>query len=142
MRLFTVPGWPAKVQGHSAATPGLTRAAGSGAQQYKDGLTGQPGTLGIPVQPVVPSPDPGDLAQAGISRSSDARNVFYPNQYWARPQRGFWPGAGQPVAVTSANMMPVPAVDPRGTASRLSFPIVQRGQKQIPAIPVAAPRWS
>ena len=118
MKLYQVPGWPAAQLGHSAVTPTMTRLAGGGAQQYKDGLTGQPGTQGIPVQPVIPSPDIGDLAQAGVSRSANAPDTIYPNQYYARPQRGYWPGAGMPVSVRSDNMLPVPAVDPRGTPAR------------------------
>jgi len=141
MRLYQVPGWPARVQGHSAVTPPLTRMAGGGAEQYKDGVSGQPGTQAIPVAPVVPSPDTGDLAMSGLSRSGDTRNVFYPNIYYARPQRAYWPGAGQPVSLVSDNMLPVPAVDPRGTPARLSYPVVQRGQRQIAARPVGSPRW-
>jgi hypothetical protein len=140
VKRYTVPGWPASVQGHSAVTPTMTRMAGGGAMQYKDGLTGQPGTQAISVQPVVPSPDIGDLATAGLSRSSDTNNVFYPNLYWARPQRAYWPGAGMPVSVRSDNLMPVPAADPRGIPARLSIPIVQRGQQQI-SQPPAMPRW-
>ena len=111
---YQVPGWPGQVQGHAAVTPHFTRPAGSGAMQYKDGVTGRPGTTAIPVRPVIPSPDIGDKAQAGISRSSDAPDAFYPNQYWARPERAYWPGAGMPVSVQSDNLMPVPATDPRG----------------------------
>jgi hypothetical protein len=131
VRLFQVPGWPAKVQGHSAVTPHMNRGAGSGAQQYKDGVTGQPGTQAIPVHPVIPSPDIGDLAMAGISRSGDARNVIYPNLYYARPEADYWPGAGMPVSVQSGNLMPVPAADPRGVPARLAMPVVQRGRRQI-----------
>jgi hypothetical protein len=141
VKRYTVPGWPATVLGHSAVTPNLTRMAAGGAQQYKDGLTGQPGTQAIPVHPVIPSPDIGDLAQAGLSRSSDAPNYIYPTLYYARPQRQFWPGAGMPVSVQSDNLMPVPAADPRGIPARMAMPIVQRGQKQI-AWPQAQPRWS
>lgn len=141
MKRYTVPGWPSAVAGHSAATPPMTRMAGGGAQQYKDGVAGQPGTMGIPVAPVIPSPDIGDKAMSGLSRSGDTSNVFYPNLYYARPEAAFWPGAGMPVSVTSDNMLPVPAVDPRGTPARLSMPIVQRGQKQIKARQ-AQPRWS
>src|SRR5271156_772807 len=117
---YTVPGWPSSVPGHAAVTPHMNRLAGSGAQQYKDGVTGQPGTQRIPVHPQIPSPDIGDLAQAGLSRSSAAPNWFLPNLYFARPQRSFWPGAGMPVSVQSDNLMPVPATDPRGIPARLA----------------------
>ncbi len=140
MKRYEVPGWPAKIQGHSAVTPNLTRMAASGAQQYKDGLTGQPGTQAIPVHPVIPSPDFGDLTLMGTSRSTDAPNMIFPNLYWARPQRGYWPGAGMPVSVQSDNLMPVPAADPRGIPARLSVPVIIRGQKQI-VQPAAQPRW-
>ena len=142
MKRYEVPGWPASMQGHSAITPNLTRLAGSGAQQYKDGLTGQPGTQAIPVNTTwVPSPDVGDKAQAGLSRSSDATDIVYPNLYYARPQGQFWPGAGMPVSVRSDNLMPVPAVDPRGTVANLSVPVIIRGQRQI-VQPAQQPRWA
>jgi hypothetical protein len=140
VKRYTVPGWPRTLQGHSAVTPGLTRMAGGGAQQYKDGLTGQPGTQAIPVRPVVPSPDIGDLAMSGLSRSSDAPDHFFPNLYYARPERAFWPGAGMPVSVRSDNLMPVPAADPRGIPARLAVPIVQRGRHQVRQ-PQAMPTW-
>ena len=138
---YTVPGWPTSLLGHSAVTPHLNRLCGSGAQQYKDGVTGQPGTQPIPVNPVIPSPDVGDKAQAGLSRSSDAPNWFLPNLYYARPERDFWPGAGMPVSYQSDNLMPVPAVDPRGVPARLAAPIVQRGSRQIRQ-PASAPVWA
>ena len=141
MKRYTVPGWPSAVQGHSAVTPHLNRLAGSGAQQYKDGLTGQPGTQAIGVAPVIPSPDIGDVSQSGISRSGDAPNVIFPNLYWARPQGQYWPGAGMPVSLVSDNLMPVPAADPRGTQMSMSMPIVRRGQKSI-LQPQAQPRWT
>ena len=128
---YTVPGWPSQVSGHSAVTPHMNRLAGSGAQQYKDGVTGQPGTQRIPVVPVVPSPDVGDQVSMGLSRSGDAPNWFLPNLYWARPQRAYWPGAGMPIAIQDDDLMPVPATDPRGVPARLAAPIVQRGQRQI-----------
>jgi hypothetical protein len=110
--------------------------AASGAVQYKDGVTGQPGTRQIPVpRPNIPSPDIGDLAQAGTSRSCDAPNFILPNLYYARPQRSFWPGGGMPVSVNSDNLMPVPATDPRGIPARLAQPVNQRGSRQIAAIP-------
>lgn len=129
---YEVPGWPAKLAGHAAVTPNLTRLAGSGAQQYKDGVTGQPGTQAIPVGSVyAPSPDWGDIAQMGLSRTNDAPNVFYPNLYFARPQGQFWPGAGMPVSRLSDNLMPVPATDPRGIPAVLAVPLSQRGNQQI-----------
>jgi len=142
VKRYTVPGWPAGLQGHSAVTPTLVRMAASGAEQYKDGLTGQPGTQAIPVDPSwIPPASLASQAQMGLSRSGDTRNVFFPNLYFARPQRAFWPGAGMPVSVQSDNLMPVPAVDPRGIPAVMAMPIVQRGQRQIRQ-PQAQPRWS
>jgi len=135
MKRFTVPGWPASIQGHSAVTPHLNRMAASGAQQYKDGVTGCPGTTRIPVQPVIPSPDVGDKAMSGLSRSGDAPNWFLPNQYWARPEAAYWPGAGMPVSTVSDNMMPVPAADPRGVPAVLQTPFNYRGQRQVQTTP-------
>jgi len=112
----------------------MNRMAGGGAMQYKDGITGQPGTQRIPVNPVVPLPDKGDIAMMGLSRSSDAPgNWFLPNLYFARPQRQFWPGAGMPVSVNSDNLMPIPATDPRGVPARMAIPAVQRGNRQVRA---------
>ena len=130
-----MPGWPRAVAGHSAVTPNLTRLAGSGAMQYKDGLTGQPGTRQIPVTgPQLPG-GPVPQALMGTARSSDAPPYFLPNLYYARPQRDYWPGAGMPVSVRSDNLMPVPATDPRGIPARLARPLRQRGRRQIAAVP-------
>ena len=141
---YTVPGWPSSVSGHAAVTPHLNRLAGSGAQQYKDGVTGQPGTLPIPVEGPGVEQSRAGQAQMGLSRTSDAPPSFRPNLYFARPERGFWPGAGMPVAVRSDNLMPVPARDPRGIPARLAAPIVQRGQFQIRARPNTTtwPAWN
>jgi hypothetical protein len=133
--------WPAGQPGHPALVPHFTRHAGSGAQQYKQQVEGQPGTRGIPVQPVVPSPDPGDIALMGLSRSSDAPNVFYPNQYYVTAGISERPGAGMPVSVYSDNLMPVPAVDPRGIPATRSALINQRGQAQVQSFPLL-PRWA
>jgi hypothetical protein len=141
---YTVPGWPASLLGHAAVTPHLNRLAGSGAVQYKDGVTGQPGTLPIP------APGPGveqsrsGQAQMGLSRSSDSPPWFRPNLYYARPERDFWPGAGMPVRIRSDNLMPVPARDPRGIPARLAAPIVQRGNRQIASRPTVTtwPAWN
>lgn len=144
MRWFTVPGWPSAVLGHAAAVPHLNRMAGSGAQQYKDGLTGQPGTQAIPVDTSwIPPSGRAGQAQMGLSRSTDAPQAFYPNLYFAAPQRDYWPGAGMPISVRSDNLMPVPAVDPRGIPVTAQIPINNgrtRGRRQIAAIP-GLPTW-
>ena len=134
--------WPAGQPGHPALVPHFNRHAGSGAQQYKSAVTGQPGTLAIPVHPVVPSPDAGDKALMGLSRSSDAPDVFYPNQYYERSLDGDGVmGPVVPVSVYSDNLMPVPAADPRGIPATRSALINQRGQAQIQAFP-QLPRWA
>jgi hypothetical protein len=141
VRWYTLPGWPARVLGHSAATPVPAHPAPGSAYQYKDGVTGHPGTVGIPVRPVVPSPDVGDKAQMGVSRSGDAPDFIYPNQYWARPEEGYWPGAGMPVSYQSDNLMPVPATDPRSVAAPLQVPINLRGQRQVKQPPSGLIQW-
>lgn len=140
MRWYTLPGWPARVLGHAAAMPGLTRPPGSGLQ-YKDGTTGQPGT----VQATVSNPGSGvsagasAQAQGGLSYTSYCPG-FYPNLYYARPQAAYWPGAGMPVSYRSDNLMPVPAADPRGVAAPLQVPITMRGVRQIRQ-PAALVQW-
>lgn len=141
---YQVPGWPTAQLGHSAVTPALVRMAASGATAYKRRLVGQPGTQAIPVAPTVPSPDQGDMAMMGTSRSSDAPNVFYPNLYFVNGADEY-PGAGMPISVYSDNLMPVPAVDPRGIPSTQFKPVNngrrRGGQQEIPATyPMA--RWS
>ena len=135
-------GWPNGQMGHAALMPHFNRHAGSGAQEYKGRVVGQPGTQAIPVDPTIPSPDPGDIALMGLSRSSDAPNVFYPNLYYTDGPIRERPGAGMPVSVYSDNLMPVPAVDPRGIPSTQYMQIAdRRGQRQIQAMPLL-PRWA
>jgi hypothetical protein len=116
--------------GLSAFLPHYNRLAASGAQSYKGGVSGYPGTQRIPLQAVqnsVPSPDLGDIAQMGLSRSSDSPDAFWPNLYYDNPvavggKNGndrFWPGAGMPVQIVrpcrpqDTTMIPVPATDLR-----------------------------
>jgi hypothetical protein len=129
------------MQGHAALTPGLTRYAASGALQYKDGVTGQPGTQRIPVTPTVTEASPAGQAQMGLSRRQDAPDAIWPNLYWARPQRAYYPGAGMPVSVQSDNLMPVPATDPRGIPSTLYMPARNRRGSNI-AQPALITRWA
>jgi hypothetical protein len=133
---------PAKlVGGISAFTPNLTRLAGSGAQQYKRGVVGQPGTQAIaaPTTDTVPSPDWGDKAQMGTARSKDAPDTWYP-QLWYQPGLYSAPGPVTPVKVYSDNMMPVPAKDPRGLPTLLAIKPHFLGQSQI-AQPRTMPWW-
>lgn len=145
MRWYTLPGWPSQVAGHAAAMPNLTRVAAGGAVQYKDGVTGWPGTVGVPSlgNKTAPSPDWGDIAQMGVSRSVDAPDYNYPNLYYARPERDFWPGAGMPVSRESDNLMPIPATDPRSVPAPLAVPLAMRGNQQIaqPASLIQWPAW-
>lgn len=131
MEAYTVPGWPNLVAGHAAAMPHLNRVAGGGSQQFKDGVTGQPGTQPIPAAGPGVHESVQGIAVMGLSRTSDAPRSWLPNLYWARPQRQFWPGAGMPVSVRSDNLMPVPATDPRGIPARLAFPVPQRGPRNL-----------
>jgi len=128
MPRYTVSGIPPHLAngsalGLSAFLPHYNRLAASGAQAYKGQVTGRPGTLAIPVHPIntsVPSPDIGDIALMGLSRSSDAPDAFWPNLYYVTPAANYWPGAGMPVQMydpvrpQDTTMIPVPATDLRG----------------------------
>ena len=142
MPKFTVTGVPQGFQ-LSAILPHFDRLAGSGAVQYKQAVSGSPGTRSIPAptQNTVPSPDLGDIAQMGTARSSDAPQSWNPQLYYqtALTER---PGAGKPIRVYSDNLMPVPAVDGRlrGRSAVLARPVQQRGRMQIPQ-PRVIPSW-
>ena len=72
MRWYTLPGWPARVLGHAAAMPGMTRPPGS-AHAYKDGTTGHPGTARAPVPgPGVPT---GPIGEDGGDSGSRGRRM-------------------------------------------------------------------
>jgi hypothetical protein len=92
---YTVPGVPPALA-CTAFTPHMNRMRASGAQRYKYAVEGHPGTAGIPIDMTgaVPSPDLGDLAQAGTSRSTDAPDVFYPQLYYQRYAIERYAGAG------------------------------------------------
>jgi hypothetical protein len=109
--------------GLSAFMPHFNRLAASGAQAYKGDVTGRPGTQAIRMRPsrsgIPPSPDPGDMALMGTSRSIDAPDAIWPNQYYVRPAANYWPGAGMPIQMYNpvrpqdTTMIPVPATDLR-----------------------------
>jgi len=108
---------PAAANGATAFTPHFNRLAGSGAMEYKAQVEGQPGTEGRAVDMVqrAPAGTPTAIATMGTARSSDAPDMFYPNQYYAYPEPGYWPGAGMPVQMYNpvrpqdTTMIPVPA---------------------------------
>lgn len=128
-RWYTLPGWPARVLGHSAATPVPRFTPGSGIA-YKELVSGFPGTRSVPVSgPGVPT---GIIAYAmgGYSFTSYCPG-HYPNMYWARPEAQYWPGAGMPVSYQSDNLMPVPATDPRALNAPLQVPLTPSSNQQI-----------
>jgi hypothetical protein len=133
---YIVPGIPAG-KDRSAFTPNMTMLAGGGAQSYKGAVSGQPGTMGIPVDNPGARVDPGPSAQAmmGYHRSSDAPNQFFPNIYYQRALTNSPQQDARQIRVYSDNMLPVPAVDPRGIPSTQFMPINQRGVAQLQSLP-------
>jgi hypothetical protein len=107
---------PAAANGATAFAPHFNRLAGSGAQEYKAQVEGQPGTRGVRIDGVgAPSPDLGDLVMAGPARSSDAPGTIWPNSYFTCPEPSYWPGGGMPIQMydpvrpQDTTMIPVPA---------------------------------
>lgn len=107
--------------GLSAFMPHYNRLAASGAQRYKNNVTGHPGTQAVPIdRPGPPSPDIGDVVLGGRAQSSDAPAAIWPNQYWTGTDRVFDTTGGtamvqvyNPVAPWLTTMVPVPATDLR-----------------------------
>lgn len=138
---FVLTGLPQGAQA-SAFMPHFNRLA-TAWQMSKGAVTGQPGTQGIPAPTIntTPSPDIGDLALSGTARSVDSPDVWYPSKYYERSLNGDGSmGPVTPVRIYSTNVMPVPAVDPRGIPARLARPVNQRGLQQI-SQPRALPWW-
>jgi len=109
---------PVTQRGTSAFLPHFNRMAASGAQEYKDGVTGLPGTAAMPISNLgVPSPDIGDFALSGRSTTGDAPGAIWPNLYYAMPERNYRPGLlvqmYDPTAPELTTMIPVPAVSLR-----------------------------
>src|SRR6266702_2487422 len=134
---YTVPGAPPS----TAFTP--IPCVNASTLNYKGGVVGQPGTLGVPS----PRPDvPGnnDISgypfAGGYSTSGAMPPVFYPNLYYQATLE--IPGAeAAPVQIHSDNQMPVPANDPRGRAAVLAKPPKFLGTRQVTARKVI-PRWA
>src|SRR5215469_634110 len=115
MPRYTTSGLPPVTQrGPTAFLPHFNRMAASGAQQYKDGVTGLPGTAAMPIGNLgVPSPDIGDFALSGRSTTADAPGAIWPNLYYVLPERNYRPGLliqmYDPTAPELTTMIPVPA---------------------------------
>ena len=124
----------------SAFMPHAAKSAASSAVSYKGTVTGHPGTAAIPA-PTRDTVTPGGAVgqfNMGTARSTDAPDTWYPAQYYERELKSGYPVT--PVRIFSDNLMPVPAVDPRGRPARLARPIVQRGGAQL-GQPPALPSW-
>ena len=130
---YTVALPAALLGGHTAFTPNMTRVAAGGAQQYKYDLIGQPGTVAIPAPTTDTAAKSGAVAQSmmGTARSQDAPDSWYPQQYYRTTVSQERPGAGMPIRVYSDNMLPVPAIDPRGLPTLLAFTPHFLGQQQL-----------
>ena len=144
---YSIPGVPPDpAKGITAFAPHYNRPAGGGAQSWKYAVVGRPGTHGIPMsarQDTQISPDMGDLANAGSSRSSDAPDAIYPNQYYeafiAETPGGVAPRPRvyNPTAPGATTLLPIPAEDGRAAylagSAMLSRPGPLQRQKPMPA---------
>lgn len=152
MPRYRVTGLPPAAQsGLSAFFPYFTRLAGSGAQEYKDGLTGRPGQPGTPItMQAGPVADLTAMAQKGTHSSQDAPWKIYPGMYFALPERNYRPGLlvqmYDPTAPELTTMIPVPAVSGRQHRIRKSAKesggIAGSSRRQVPLIPRGLARWA
>jgi hypothetical protein len=131
---YTVTGIPPHLAagaelGLSAFFPHYHRLAAGGAQSYKGGVAGYPGTKEIRIYGeanTVPSPDIGDIVLGGTHATYLQPHSMWPNLYYDQPNQAgvpgdrFYPGAGMPVEIYNpvrpqdTTMIPVPATDLRG----------------------------
>jgi hypothetical protein len=154
---YAVPGVPAAPgMGISAFMPHFNRFAASSAQSYKYGLVGGPAQYHYaPTQGIwatardgsaVRGPSGGpadlsDLALMGYSRSSDAPEAHYRDDYDVTYNRGEYPGAGMPISLPGdmdayRSLIPVPAgnlaIAQKRDSALLAAPAVLNRIKQIP----------
>jgi hypothetical protein len=114
--------------GLTAFMPHFNRYAASGAQSYKYAVRGWPGNMAHPAPTVdtVPSPDLGDLAQAGYARSVDAPQAWWPQDY-DQTFIAERPGAGMPIQYYDptrpglTTVLPVPSTDYRALYQKDSY---------------------
>lgn len=141
---YSVPGVPeGPAAGITAFMPQFIRHAASGAQAYKYDVYSSLGMAAIPAPTgnTQMSPDQGDRAMSGTSRSSDAPQAWWPFvSYQAVAIER--PGAGMPVQVYSptqpglTTLLPVPATDLRTLyqrdSARLSYRAILNRVRQVP----------
>lgn len=145
---YQVPGVPkGPGQGITAFMPHFNRFAASSAQQYKYGLMGGPAwPHPVDMRDWPPSPDLGDLAQAGYARSSDAPDGYWRDDYDFVAPRAERPGAGMPILIPDLcdttgmrSLIPMPSgptdVIARTQSARLSRPGLLNRVKQAPWFP-------
>lgn len=141
-RLTGVPPGPAA--GLSAFLPAYEAPAGSGAQSYKYGLVGSPGTTAVRAVPTISDGGPVSQAMMGGARSEDAPMAWWPQQYYQTSIQER-PGAGMPILLPSTTtpgpntVLPVPAGSYRVTYQASSARLAQRAilqrVKQLPWFP-------
>lgn len=123
---------------------------GCGPWSNTSGVSGQPGTMGVPAG--LPDFGADGLVVNGLpvrgggagynSGSGTMPGAWYPQLYWLRRLDGFTLNVpGQAPSIYSDNQMPVPAADPTGRAAMLAVPATLLGQTEISAGKRAAPRW-
>lgn len=144
---YSVPGVPAgPAAGITAFLPHFNRAAAGGAQSYKYGVHDGPGKIHpVSTRDTAPSPDVGDMAQAGTSRSSDCPDIWCIDDYNLTGNRYERPGAGMPIQFYSptqpglTTVLPIPAenvaLNARGNQAKLARATLLNRVRQLPWYP-------
>jgi hypothetical protein len=144
---YQVPGVPAgPAAGLTAFLPHFNRAAAGGAQSYKYGIFGGPAAYHpAPTTDTAPSPDVGDLALAGTSRSSDCPDGWWIDDYNLTGARYERPGAGMPIQFYSptqpglTTLLPIPAenvaLNARANSAKLARTTLLNRVRQLPWYP-------
>lgn len=144
---YQVPGVPpGPAAGITAFMPAFIRHAASGAQAYKYDVDASLGLEAIPAPTgdTQLSPDAGDKAMMGTSRSSDAPQAWWPTIAYQRVALEY-PGAGMPVKYYTpgrpgvTTLLPVPAQDFRAQytrdSARLAYRAILQRVGQVPWFP-------
>jgi hypothetical protein len=115
-------------------------AQGFGSWASAGTVVGQPGT-----QPIA-APSPAAVSQhrdAAVTRhrSSDSPDVFYPALYYQRLSENMAVTPTGRVMLDSDNMLPVPAIDPRGLPAVMATPPPRIGGQGKVATSYAVQNW-